>query len=176
MNGSVLIRAGSHQIVRRCENGNSATFSKDRRYRYSLRRRVGDSPKRILFIMLNPSRADEKRDDATIRRCVGFARDWGFGIMEVVNLFALMSTNPKALLEAEDPVGPANDAAISASLAVADIVALAWGNHGLYHPERVAEVTCMARRRSNLYCMGLTAKGAPRHPLRLPKTTALQEW
>ena len=176
MNDCELIRAGSHQILMRSENGNSATFSEDRRYRYSLRRRVGDSSGRILFIMLNPSRADERRDDATIRRCVGFAQDWGFGIMDVVNLFALMSTNPRALLEAEDPVGPANNAAISASLSVSDAVVLAWGNHALYHRERVVEVISMARRRSKLYCMGLTAKGAPRHPLRLAKTTALEEF
>ena len=84
----------------------SAIFSGDRRYRYLLIRRVGTSQSRVLFIMLNPSAADEVRDDPTIRRCIGFARDWGFGLLEVVNLFALMSTNPKTLLDAEDPVGP----------------------------------------------------------------------
>ena len=114
----------------------TAVFSEDRCYRYLLRRRVGESSRRVLFIMLNPSKADEKRNDATIRRCVGFARSWGFGILEVVNLFALMSTNPEALLKAKDPVGPDNDAAIRAALEVADTVVLAWGNHALDHEER----------------------------------------
>ena len=68
--------------------------------------------------MLNPSRADEERNDATIRRCIGFAGDWDFGILEVVNLFALMSTDPAALLKAKDPVGPDNDAAISSRAGV----------------------------------------------------------
>ncbi len=161
---------------KRFHNGNWATFSEDRRYRYSLGRRVGDSSCRILFIMLNPSRADERRDDATIRRCVGFARDWGFGILDVVNLFALMSTDPRVLLEAEDPVGPANDAVIGDSLLESDTIVLAWGNHALFHRARVARVTSMARQRASLYCMGHTAKGAPRHPLRLAKSTALREF
>ncbi len=152
----------------------TAIFSEDRRYRYLLRRRVGESEKRVLFIMLNPSKADEERNDATIRRCIGFARDWGYGCLEVVNLFALMSTDPKALLETDDPVDPDNDAAIRAALESADTVVLAWGNHGLDHEKRAAEVTAMACRVARPCCLGLTVKGAPRHPLRLPRTTALE--
>lgn len=152
----------------------TAVFSEDRRYRYLLRRRVGDSEKRVLFIMLNPSRADEEWNDATIRRCIGFAGDWGFGILEVVNLFALMSTDPAALLKTKDPVGPDNDAAIRAALESADTVVLAWGNHGLDHEKRVAEVTAMAWKAARPFCLGLTLKGAPRHPLRLLKTATLE--
>ena len=152
----------------------AAVFSDDRRYRYLLRRRVGESNRRVLFIMLNPSRADETRNDATIRRCIGFARDWGFGVLEVVNLFALMSTDPKALLQADDPIGPDNDAAILAALKLADTVVLAWGNHALDHERRAAEVTAMARQAARPYCLGLTRRAAPRHPLRLPKTTTLE--
>ena len=152
----------------------TAIFSEDRRYRYLLRRRVGESGKRVLFIMLNPSTADETRNDATIRRCVGFARGWGFGVLEVVNLFALMSTDPAALLKAEDPVGPDNDTAIRAALKVADTVVLAWGNHALDHKERAAAVMDMARNASRPHCLGLTMRGAPRHPLRLAKTATLE--
>lgn len=152
----------------------TAIFSEDRRYRYLLRRRVGESEKRVLFIMLNPSKADEERNDATIRRCIGFARDWGYGCLEVVNLFALMSTDPKGLLETDDPVGPDNDAAIRAALESADTVVLAWGNHGLDHEKRAAEVTAMAWEAARPCCLGLTVKGAPRHPLRLPRTATLE--
>ena len=152
----------------------TAVFSDDRRYRYLLRRRVGESGKRVLFIMLNPSRADETRNDATIRRCIGFARDWGFGVLEVVNLFALMSTDPKALLQADDPIGPDNDDAILSALKLADTVVLAWGNHALDHAERATDVTAMARQATQPYCLGLTMKDAPKHPLRLPKTAVLE--
>ena len=149
----------------------SAIFSGDRRYRYLLIRRVGTSQSRVLFIMLNPSAADEVRDDPTIRRCIGFARDWGFGLLEVVNLFALMSTNPKTLLDAEDPVGPDNDATIHAALRRAERVILAWGNHGSRHRERAAHVTKMALDLSTPHHLGLTKFGFPRHPLLLPKNT-----
>ncbi len=151
----------------------SAVFSDDRRYRYLLRRRVGASQKRILFIMLNPSDADEERNDATIRRCISFSYSWGFGLLEVVNLFALVSTNPRILLEAEQPIGADNDATIRAALQEADTVALAWGNHGIYHEKRAAEIMAMAREAARPYCLGLTAQGAPKHPLRLRKTSVL---
>ena len=148
-----------------------ATFSPDRKYRYLLTRRVGTSQSRVLFIMLNPSSADEERNDPTIRRCIGFARDWGFGLLEVVNLFALMSTDPKGLLDAEDPVGPDNDATIQAALQRADKVILAWGNHASRHRERVEQVTKMALDTSIPHHLGLTKLGFPRHPLLVPGDT-----
>ena len=150
-----------------------AVFSEDRRYRYLLRRRLSESRKRVLFIMLNPSRADEERNDPTIRRCIGFARSWGFGLLDVVNLFALASTDPLALLNAEDPIGKYNDAAICAALEVADMAVLAWGNHGLTYGKRSMKVTAMAGRHTRTYCLGLTTKGAPKHPLRLSMNTCL---
>ncbi len=156
------------------DRSKSAFFSKDRRYRYLLRRRVGDSSRRVLFIMLNPSMADEEKNDPTIRRCIGFAQKWGYGLLDVVNLFALMSTNPKLLLEADDPIGPDNDAAIRAALEVADTVVLAWGSHALDHEERAAAVIEMVRKAARPYCLGLTKRGAPRHPLRLASSTTLE--
>ena len=152
---------------------NSAIFSDDRRYRYLLRRRVGESQRRVLFVMLNPSAADEEQDDPTIRRCIGFARNWGFGLLDVVNLFALMSTDPKALLTADGPVGPDNDVTIHCALEVADTVVLGWGNHGLDHQGRVKEVTAIVRQSAQPFCLGITLRGAPRHPLRLASTTDL---
>ena len=154
----------------------SAYFSEDRRFRYLLRRRVGNSTGRVLFIMLNPSMADEVRNDPTIRRCIGFAHNWGFGLLDVVNLFALISTDPRGLLEVDDPVGPYNDAMIHRALEAADSVVLAWGNHGLDHQERVEEVTAMVRRSAQPLCLGLTLKGAPRHPLRLARGTMLRRF
>ena len=121
--------------------------------------------------MLNPSAADEERNDPTIRRCIGFARDWGFGLLEVVNLFALMSTDPKGLLETEDPVGPDNDATIQDALQRADKVILAWGNQGSRHRERAAHVMKMALDASNPHHLGMTKLGFPRHPLLLPRST-----
>ena len=70
-----------------------ARFSRDRRYRYSLVRRWGEGP-RVAWVMLNPARASADADDRTVRRCTDFARRWGCGSMEVVNLFALVAPAP----------------------------------------------------------------------------------
>ena len=148
-----------------------AVFSPDRRYRYLLRRRVGESNRRALFVMLNPSAANERDDDPTIRRCIGFARDWGYGVLEVANLFALVSTKPEALARAQDPIGPRNDATIRAAMKRADIIILAWGNHGLRLPDRAARVESLARKAGHPHHLGITKMGAPRHPLYLPRDT-----
>lgn len=134
----------------------------DGRYRYLLWRRWAEADS-LLFIMLNPSTADAERDDPTIRRCIGFARSWGFGGVEVVNLFAWRATLPRALARARDPVGPHNDRAISQAVARSRAVIAAWGVHGALgdRDEQVAQLLAATRLR----CLGLTRDGAPRHPL-----------
>ena len=81
----------------------------------------------IAFIGLNPSTADEINDDPTIRRCIGFARRWGFGGMYMLNVFAYRSTNPRELRAATDPVGPRNDAALLTTSRRCDMVVACWG-------------------------------------------------
>src|SRR6187455_1128147 len=114
----------------------SAIFSEDRRHRYTLARIIRDTePERdstVLFVCLNPSTADEVRDDPTIRRCVGYAKRWGFSRLVVCNLFALRSTDPRALYEHPDPIGPANDRHLLDEATRADRVVAAWGAHGGY--------------------------------------------
>ncbi len=114
--------------------------------------------------MLNPSTADAEHDDPTIRRCFGFARSWGFGALEVVNLFAWRSTSPAALQSAKDPVGPANDAAILDAHACCGQTVLAWGNHGA-HLNRDREVRLLLDGDASVVHFGLTGAGQPRHPL-----------
>ncbi len=142
------------------------------RYRYWLLRPLGAGPT-ALFCMLNPSTADAKVDDPTIRRCIGFAKAWGCGALEVVNLFAWRATDPSVVIAAfrrgEDIVGPDNDEAIIDAARRAGIVIAAWGgepiaanrgNHVMKLLSRVADVHCLAR----------TEAGAPRHPLYLKAT------
>ena len=102
-----------------------ATFSRDRRYRYRLWRRWDRSRAVVAFVMLNPSTADAMHDDPTIRRCVGFARAWGFGGVDVVNLFALRATDTRALRKAADPIGPANDRHLRRAVRSAGLIVLA---------------------------------------------------
>jgi hypothetical protein len=153
-------------------------------YRYLLTRRIGgDLPLLLtptngilLFVMLNPSTADETSDDATIRRCKGFATDWGYGQLEVVNLFALRATSPRRLLD--DPraaVGPENDGHVSDAIHRAHRIVCAWGAWGAHDRLRfrVAETNQMLHGAP--WChLGLTDDGEPRHPLRLARTTPWQ--
>ena len=71
-----------------------AELSQCKNYRYALWRRWSEAPA-VLFVMLNPSTADESQDDATIRRCIAFAQQWGHGGIIVANLFALRSPYPR---------------------------------------------------------------------------------
>ena len=87
-----------------------ADFSPNRLYRYGLYR-IGDTTKSpAMFIGLNPSTADERLNDPTVRRCVRFAKDLGYGGLIMTNAFAFRATSPKALRSINDPVGPDNDA------------------------------------------------------------------
>ncbi|MDA0269442.1 MAG: DUF1643 domain-containing protein [Chloroflexi bacterium] len=139
-----------------------ATFSRDRRYRYSLSRRWGPGPV-VAWVMLNPSTADAYRDDATIRRCIALSRSWGFGALEVVNLCAHRATDPRALLEAADPVGRRNNHAIRRALRRADAVVAAWGVPPRALRGRVEAVRWLLP--PSVACLGVTTGGQPRHPL-----------
>lgn len=89
--------------------GSGAVFSGDEVYRYVLWRTWDKSLDAVRFVALNPSTADAHIDDPTIRRCKSFAARWGFGGLEMVNLFAYRATRPADLRAAGYPVGKNND-------------------------------------------------------------------
>jgi len=155
----------------------AAVFDRSHVYRYLLTR-TWTSGLVVLFVMLNPSTADAGTDDPTLRRCRGFARRHGFGGLAVVNLFALRATDPAALSEHPDPVGPATDAFIATAAADTDRHIAAWGAHPAARARAAtvaAALTSAARRgsRPGLACLGLTKTGQPRHPLYLPSDSPL---
>lgn len=154
----------------------TALFDHTQKYRYALARRWA-AGRAVVWIMLNPSTADAGRDDATIRRCVGYTKRWGFASMLVLNLCAVRCTDPRMLRRHTDPVGPDNDAIITAALtslspAGEDIgrVIVAWGNHAGNPAIRGRDVH-VARLVRRVWgaplCLALTASGRPAHPLRL---------
>lgn len=153
-------------------HGHSAIFSEDRVYRYALERRWGSGPF-VLFVMLNPSTADEHVDDPTIRRCVGFARGWGYGGLLVANLFAYRATDPSELALADDPVGPDCDVWLETCSLRSSLTIAAWGAHRAAAP-RVADV--YEHLGDRVACLGRTADGSPRHPVRLAKASELEPY
>ncbi|WP_300643648.1 DUF1643 domain-containing protein [Nocardioides sp.] len=152
-----------------------AALSSCGQYRYRLTRTWRPEQPRATFIMLNPSTADAEHDDPTIRRCMGYARDWGLGGLIVVNLYAYRATDPDDLWKAADPVGPDNDAHLRAVLDAAAIagapVVAAWGANA--RSERGAEVMQFA---GAVTALGLTKAGQPRHPLYLRKDAQPTRW
>lgn len=148
------------------------------KFRYRLWRRWDISLPVACFVMLNPSTADASVDDATIRKCIGFAERLGFGSIEVVNLFAYRATDPKDLRRAGYPVGPDNDAHFEWVAHDADrrgSVICAWGTNAA-KLQRPADVIAMLRRwHIKPKALQINGHGIPAHPLMLPYTCRLRE-
>lgn len=144
----------------------TAVLSRCKVYRYVLAREWQSHLPGVLFVALNPSTADAVRDDATVRRCIGFATSWGFGRLAIANLFAFRSTDPDQLSDATDPIGPKNDWWLERLSAEFSLTVAAWGTHGSLF-QRAAEVL---PKLINVHHLGLTRQGHPRHPLYLPRT------
>jgi len=150
-----------------------AVFTDERTHRLYLWRRWNKEKPWVMFIGLNPSTADERLNDHTVRRCIGFALKWGYGGMFMCNVFTLVSTNPKKL-NSETPI------AIGANLAMRGVrerckdAVAGWGN--LITQVRCGEdrVEQIKQDLAPLYCLGMTKQGHPRHPLYLPYSAELK--
>jgi hypothetical protein len=145
-------------------------------YRFRLDRTWDGASERLLWIMLNPSRATEVRNDPTVERCERRARAMGFGGFSVVNLFGFCATDPADLRRAADPVGAGNDAAIDEAAGDAALVLCGWGVHGAHMgrgPEVAGRLAAAGRPLAHL---GLTRDGHPRHPLYVAYSVTPRRW
>jgi len=146
----------------------NAVISDCLKYRYMLKRPADfmcPMKSTALFIMLNPSTADATLDDPTIRRVRGFSKLWDCNGVIVANLYAYRATNPKELLTADDPIGPENDEWLSRLAREHGDIVCAWGANA--KQDRVDKFIELVSEFDNvrLWCLGLTKKGAPKHPL-----------
>ncbi len=166
-------------IIRSHQKGDApstAVYSPCERYRYSLTRIWDAEGPRVYFVMLNPSTATEVQNDPTVERCERRARALGFGAFRVGNIFAWRDTDPRAMRRADDPVGPANDAAIRDGCDWADVVIAAWGTHGA-HLSRGPQVEALLRHCGKpVHHLGLSKAGHPKHPLYIAYSTAPRLW
>jgi hypothetical protein len=149
----------------------TAALSQCRRYRYALWRKWADGPQ-VLFVMLNPSTADESANDPTIRRCIGFAKTWGFGSLAVGNLFALRTPSPSQLMQSPEPIGNENDQWLQKLQGSAALTVAAWGNNGTYQ----GRGSSVAKQLVLPHTLGVTKLSQPRHPLYVSSATQPQEW
>ena len=158
------------------EDWKAAILSDCGTYRFTLYRQwdVGKNIKKCLFVMLNPSTADAEKDDPTINKCIKIAKYNGCGRMEVVNIFAWRTSNPKELIKAKINgslvVGIGNYEHIRSAGFQSDLIIVAWGNNA-YHPELIEMSIVLSSDLKILFgektlkCLGYTNSGAPIHPL-----------
>lgn len=151
-------------------------FSPDRVYRYTLWRDwfedlfdhgayAAPTVPFVQFIGLNPSTADEVKDDNTIRCCRNYAKKWGFKAMCMTNLFAFRATDPRDMKRAGEPIGEWNNKWLSEIADAADLIIAAWGAHGSYLDRAKAVTSFLPHQK--LHCLSLNADGSPHHPLYL---------
>jgi len=143
----------------------SADISNDRKERFSLSR-IWDSKKpRVLYIMLNPSYADDEFDDPTIRRLIFFSKKFKFGGFYVTNLFTQITSYPKEL-NMDNHLKKKNLIIISELIKKSNSIVYAWGN-------LVSEPTELIKLIESPLCFGKNINGTPKHPLYLPSNSKL---
>jgi hypothetical protein len=164
-----------------------ASFNEDRTHRMCLWRAWGEGMSRctpagwkrsVMFIGLNPSKADERTDDMTIKKCVGFASQWGYQGIYMFNLYTHITTYPSELLTVSLPVrNPNNDNLLSYYGKRVGLAVACWGGvskqlrEKLEWEKRIEEVRQVIEL--PLHCLGVTSDGFPRHPSRLAYATPL---
>lgn len=150
-----------------------AIWSKDKKYRYRLRRPLGGGGPTMAVCMQNPSKAGPDDNDPTVTRVEGFGRRLGASMIVVVNMGAGVATDPDDFLKMEDPVGPRNLDLLRDSALGVDIYVAAWGALS----PKLRKLFCLSlgvvKQFNALKCWGKTKAGDPRHPLYLPGTSEL---
>lgn len=152
----------------------------ERMYRFRLWRTWGTGGRIVVWIMLNPSTADEHVLDQTLRKVETFSRMWGFDGFVVVNVFSLRSTDPSALYN--EPGFNAEWAAdynyrtIGQQARDAAAVVVGWGTEEIAQEKAKTIAFILKELGIRAKCLGINKDGSPKHPLYLPYTTALIDW
>lgn len=146
-----------------------AVLSECQNYRYLLTRIWDTSKPLVMFIMLNPSIADGLDNDPTIRRCINFAKSWGFGGILVCNLFGLRSTQPQKILEVNDPEGVYNSRIMFITQLMTKMVICAWGNEKIIKRKfgKVDASDWITIPYEKQYHLKVSKTNIPSHPLYL---------
>lgn len=150
-----------------------AIFSNDRSHRFLLEQSFfgGGSKGFCLFIMFNPSDADEKKDDPTWSRCWEYTQRWGYLHMKVVNMFSFVTPYPNKLefvMNSEEDME--NILIMREQFKSADLIICAWGSIAPRHlrgwmKDRINLIQSWGK---DLYCLGINKDGMPVHPLYQP--------
>lgn len=152
-----------------------ATISRCGKFRPRLWRRWDRSKPILTWIMLNPSTGDAEADDTTILKCVGFAMMWGYGGINIVNLYGFRATSPADLKAAGYPVGDDNERAHRDAIFSSKDTIVAWGTHA--RPQEVYRFLALwSREGLRPKCLGVNKDGSPKHPLYIAYETEPMTW
>ena len=151
----------------------SVVFDATGQYRYQLGRRWRQKGTEVAFIMLNPSQADARCDDPTLRACIQFAQRWDYASLSVVNLFGHRTPHPTQLKTVTDPVGPQNDEYVLEAAQSAEQIVLAWGNWGSLQGRDHTVLNLLRPFQLKLGCLQINRSGQPRHPLYIKRDQLL---
>nr|WP_175800887.1 DUF1643 domain-containing protein [Burkholderia anthina] len=151
----------------------SCDESSDHRFRYSLERHWSVGDRLALFVMLNPSVADAHTDDPTIRRCVGFAKSWGYTGLRVVNLVPYRATDPDdmydwlATIEHQALWENTRRVLAAARRTDVELVVCAWGTPRPVLWDYARQLHKALRRYRRTHAIKINSTGTPAHPLYL---------
>ena len=163
-----------------------AKFSPGRKYRYLLTRQLGFGDGAVMFLMLNPSTADEVSNDPTIRRCINFGKAWGHGWLHVCNLSPFRSPDPKHVAAAgteRSDIWNENYDTILTTARRCNLVVAAYGAHADALPvvydyktgaklnREALAIEALKGEGHDVRCLGMTKQGHPKHPLYLKADT-----
>tara|TARA_B100001250_G_C19796692_1_gene789041 strand:+ start:2009 stop:2458 length:450 start_codon:yes stop_codon:yes gene_type:complete len=134
--------------------------------RYSLWRIWNQNLPKVLYVMLNPSLANNSQDDNTIKRLNYFTKKFGFGGFYVGNIYPHITPYPKILYRLNLHFSNKNNFYLNSMIKKSEKIVFAWGNC----KERPLWIEKSVQ---TPFCFGHNKNGSPKHPLYLPKSTSL---
>lgn len=165
-----FIELGADGITR------EAWLSDCERYRHLLRQTWDRTKAELAFMLLNPSTASHLIDDATARVGRGRSQRLGYGSFVFVNVYDWRETDSKRLALAAAPSSADNQSIVMDVVSRADLLVLAWGAHSMVDTRHWLGLFDLLGYSDKLRHIGLTADGAPRHPLRISYDVPLQRF
>ena len=158
-----------------------ADFSKCLKYRYYLERdwsrTMGKNGGKALWILMNPSTADEKENDATTTICIKRSMEMGCTSLVTINLLPFISTDPSGLdgKKTADLLGDQEKKLSQLCINNFDLIVCAWGGGVTKHAKpafqeglELIKQKFASFDKSKIFCYGKTqSENQPRHPSRL---------
>ena len=155
----VMVSPTKNNIVRKVK------LSFDKKHRFMLSRHWNIEKPSLLYIMFNPSIADDKIDDPTVRRLISFSRTYNYGGFYVVNLYTYITPNPK-IIDTSVGIKKNNFKIIKNLTNKVDDIVYAWGN-SIVEPSELRNLI------TSPLCFGKNTNGSPKHPLYLSSKSKL---